>query len=312
MIGFGVPALFLSLLPLWSNFDGCSQAGHWFGYDYGADMMRPMDKNAVYFGGSDPGRFVPTYMAFVESQQPDRWKADWSVYPDETAKRGSAFDRRDVTVITQNALCDTYYANYIRDQYDPRFRPEDVDALREMAGPRQGLSGEAGHLRERRRTGRRAGTSTSTGPTSPRACKQRRPGHARRAPTMSSKSTASWRKRSSRKTRRTTPFTSSKACRSRGCIPTCCPSGLIFKLNPEPLDRRCPPPPSSEDRKFWDAYSQKLLSDPTFRIDSDAILTFGKLAFWHADLYRWRQHGQGAGILAANGPALFARNCRMR
>ncbi len=25
-IAFGVPALFLSLLPLWSNFDGCNQA----------------------------------------------------------------------------------------------------------------------------------------------------------------------------------------------------------------------------------------------------------------------------------------------
>ena len=70
-----------------------------------------MDKNAVYFGGSDPGRFVPTFMAFVESQQDNRWKRE----PD--------FDRRDVTVITQNALCDSYYANYIRTQYDPRFRP---------------------------------------------------------------------------------------------------------------------------------------------------------------------------------------------
>ena len=90
---------------------------------YGADMMRPMDKDAVYFGGTDAGRFVPTFMAFVESQQPDKWKADWSVYPEETAKNGSAFDRRDITVITQNALCDSYYSKYIRDQYDPRFRP---------------------------------------------------------------------------------------------------------------------------------------------------------------------------------------------
>jgi hypothetical protein len=114
VIGFGLPALCLSLLPLWSNFDNCSQAGHWFGYDYGADMMRPMDKNAVYFGGSDPGRFVPTFMAFVESQQ-DVGK------PLEAGAR--IFDRRDVAVITQNALCDTYYNHYIRDQYDPRFRP---------------------------------------------------------------------------------------------------------------------------------------------------------------------------------------------
>jgi len=65
------------------------------------------------------------------------------------------------------------------------------------------------------------------------------------------------------------------------------PSGLIFKLNPEPL-AALPAAAIEEDRKFWDAYSKKLLSDPKFRIDSDAILAFGKLAFWHADLYRWR------------------------
>jgi hypothetical protein len=41
LLGFGMPAVFLSLLPLWSNFDGCSQAGHWFGYNYGADIIGP-------------------------------------------------------------------------------------------------------------------------------------------------------------------------------------------------------------------------------------------------------------------------------
>jgi tetratricopeptide (TPR) repeat protein len=43
-----------------------------------------------------------------------------------------------------------------------------------------------------------------------------------------------------------------------------------------------------QDHKFWDAYSQKLLSDPRFRMDADAILNFGKLAFWHSDLYGYR------------------------
>ncbi len=68
------------------------------------------------------------------------------------------------------------------------------------------------------------------------------------------------------------------------------PSGLIFKLNNEPLTDAdfAARGGVEEDRKFWDAYSKKLLTDPRFRIDSDAILTFGKLAFWHSDLYRWR------------------------
>ena len=40
--------------------------------------------------------------------------------------------------------------------------------------------------------------------------------------------------------------------------------------------------------KFWDAYAAQLLADPTFRVDDDATITFGKLAYNHADLYRWR------------------------
>ena len=52
------------------------------------------------------------------------------------------FDRRDVTVITQNALCDTYYSQYIRQQYDPRFRPKPADytPFEKWLGPRPGLS----------------------------------------------------------------------------------------------------------------------------------------------------------------------------
>ena len=65
------------------------------------------------------------------------------------------------------------------------------------------------------------------------------------------------------------------------------PSGLIFKLNPEPL-KEIPAAAVAEDHKFWDAYSQKLLSNPRFHLDSDATLVFGKLAFWHSDLYRYR------------------------
>jgi len=44
------------------------------------------------------------------------------------------FDRRDVTVITQNALCDSYYANYIRTQYDPRFRPKTWTSFEKWLG----------------------------------------------------------------------------------------------------------------------------------------------------------------------------------
>ena len=115
-LGLGVPALFLSLLPLWSNFDGCNQAGHWFGYDYGADMMRPWTRTRSISAARTPAASCRPTWPSSRASRTARWKHD------------PAFDRRDVTVITQNALCDTYYANYIRDQYDPRFRPRTSSA----------------------------------------------------------------------------------------------------------------------------------------------------------------------------------------
>ena len=286
-IGFGVPALFLALLPLWSNFDACNQAGHWWGYHYGADMMRPMEKNAVYFGGSDPGRFVPTFMAFVESQQDDKWKADWSVYPEETRKRGSAFDRRDITVITQNAICDTYYATYIRDQYDPRYRPKPSDWTpferwlgRDKAYPEVPVTcvsedelvaaweeyRQWPDVQQRIQAGGpliRNGTNDVfdiNGIVAQKIFEKNKKDHT---------------------------FYVEQSVPIQWMYSYLLPAGLIFKLNPEPMDK-LPADAVAEDRKFWDAYSANLLADPKFRVDSDAILTFGKLAFWHADLYRWR------------------------
>ena len=52
-----------------------------------------MTTNAVFYGGTDPGRFVPTYMIY------------------------SAHYRSDVFLITQNALADNTYMNVMRDLY---------------------------------------------------------------------------------------------------------------------------------------------------------------------------------------------------
>ncbi len=285
VIGFGGPALFLSLLPLWSNFDACSQANHWFGYYYGADMMRDMSPNAVYFGGSDPGRFVPTYMAFVESQQPDAWKADWVIYPDIAKKDGHAFDRRDVTVITQNALCDNYYAEYIRDQYDPRFQPKKWTAFekwlgRDEAYPKIPVTcvsndelrecwDEYAHWpdvidrMERGEPELRSGSNDVfdiNGIVAQKIFEKNKKDHT---------------------------FYIEQSVPISWMYPYLLPSGLIFKLNPDPMPK-LPAEAVAADRAFWDAYSQKLLTDPHYRVDNDAVLVFGKLVFWHADLYRWR------------------------
>ncbi len=94
------------------------QGGHDFGYQFGYLMFKPggdypeMDRDAVLYGGTDPGRFVPTYMILVESLAPPRAKTHLPKFPES-----GTFDRSDVYIITQNALADQTYMSYIRDHY---------------------------------------------------------------------------------------------------------------------------------------------------------------------------------------------------
>ncbi len=67
----------------------------------------PMGTNAIFFGGTDPGRFVPTYMIY------------------------SAHVRPDVYLITQNALADNTYMSVMRDLYgDQIWIPSPLDSNR--------------------------------------------------------------------------------------------------------------------------------------------------------------------------------------
>ena len=115
--------LFLTM-PLYSglaHYFKSNQHNHLFGYWFGHDMFTPpfkgphgkpiypeMARNAVLYGGTDPGRFCPTYMIFCESFTP---------HPCQP-KEDQGFDRRDVYIITQNALADPPYLNYIRAHYN--------------------------------------------------------------------------------------------------------------------------------------------------------------------------------------------------
>lgn len=117
--------LLLPLSLIWQNqYDekiinstgGNEQRGHDFGWQFGNYQLRginaireelhpgehpppnpvyppEMGTNAVFYGGTDPGRFVPTYMIY------------------------SAKVRSDVFLITQNALADNTYMNVMRDLY---------------------------------------------------------------------------------------------------------------------------------------------------------------------------------------------------
>lgn len=105
--------LALPLVTYHRNWALCNLRGHDFGYLFGYLMFNPgggydpMERNAVLFGGTDPGRFVPTYMIFCESRVVPRNRF-----------RDKEFDRSDVYIITQNALADNTYMSYIRDHYD--------------------------------------------------------------------------------------------------------------------------------------------------------------------------------------------------
>ncbi|TAN35886.1 MAG: DUF2723 domain-containing protein [Verrucomicrobia bacterium] len=124
-LGLGCAAMLLAWSwPLRTNWALCEQRNHDFGYQFGFRMFYPggdyppMEKDAVLYGGTDPGRFVPTYMIFCESfaEKGSRYVSKF-MEPDLTNKCAT-FDRRDVYIITQNALADGTYMNYIRDHYD--------------------------------------------------------------------------------------------------------------------------------------------------------------------------------------------------
>ncbi len=129
------------LMPVWTvaaHWSENEQRGHLFGFWFGHDMFTPpfrgkdgklkytraereellktpegqkriypeMTRDTILFGGTDPGRFCPTYMIFCESFIPPK------------DRRDPEFDRRDVYIITQNALADGTYLQYIRAHYN--------------------------------------------------------------------------------------------------------------------------------------------------------------------------------------------------
>lgn len=140
--------LIFTSMPVWSGLSHwykSEQRNHWFGYWFGHDMFTPpfvapdgkfsydaklraeamkgkdgdlvypeMARNAIVYGGTDPGRFCPTYMIFCESFIPHNCQP----------VQDQHFDRRDCYLITQNALADGTYLDYLRSQY---FRSQQQD-----------------------------------------------------------------------------------------------------------------------------------------------------------------------------------------
>jgi len=149
----------LPIRSVMSHWYDNEQRGHYYGYWFGHDMFRPpfkdpstgkfiydtkrreellkspqtakfvypeMERDTVLYGGTDPGRFNPTYMIFCESFTPGKRNF-----------MDPEFDRRDVILITQNALADGTYLQYIRAQYN-RSAQIDPPFFTELArGPKE-------------------------------------------------------------------------------------------------------------------------------------------------------------------------------
>ena len=96
----GLCAIFIALLCFLTPFITATE--NWgennqryknFGYIYGEEIMKICKPNTIYYGGTDPGRFVPMYMINVDRFREDCW------------------------LITQNGLADDSYMTVLRDRY---------------------------------------------------------------------------------------------------------------------------------------------------------------------------------------------------
>jgi tetratricopeptide (TPR) repeat protein len=263
------PAIWaLALLPLWPlvmNFSEASQRNHWSGWKYGRDMLANLPKGSVVFGGTDPGRFVPTYLIFGESTLPPSRRID------------PAFDRRDLYILTQNGLSDRHYLAYIRDHYSAD-RPQPRTAFerwlgREHAYPREPLVLPT--LREMQQIRQSS------------AEQARASGEALTPAAINYDALAGVARWIFEKNKARHTFYVEEGFEMRWSYPYAIPDGLLYRLNPTPLDR-IPAGDVRKDFAFWDRYVDELLDDPHFLHDYDAQRSFSRLRLTGATLYEYR------------------------
>lgn len=87
------------------GYDQCSGMAEEYATMFGRDILASMPRGSIYFGGTDPGRWLPT--AFCQSHA----------------------NAEPVFVLTQNALADGLYLKYLREMYGRRIAtPSDDDS----------------------------------------------------------------------------------------------------------------------------------------------------------------------------------------
>ena len=240
----------------------CSQRDHWFGWMFGHDMLKDLPPGSVMVGGSDPGRFVPTYMIFGESGQPAK------------NKRDPSFDRPDLYIITQNALGEKNYMKYLRDQYSSQ-RPALSTAFerwlgRDSAYPPKPLTlpTEYDTVQELLDAAKRQDRELLA--------------ENGRIDVFSAMLRWLWEKN-----RDEHEFFIEESFPIRWTYDYAIPHGLIYKLNRTKLES-LPLETVEKDFAFWRDYSARLLADANFKNDYDAQRSFSKLRQTLANIYRHR------------------------
>jgi tetratricopeptide (TPR) repeat protein len=274
----------LLALPLFTfagSKDTASQKDRWFGWMYGHDMLNDLPAGSVVIGGTDPGRFIPTYMIFGESTQAAR------------NKRDPAFDRRDLYIITQNALGERNYMKYLRDQYTA-VRPKPTNAFERWLGRENIYPSESLILPNEKEVEDlvriAAGEDREIGDS------------ADNTKVFGIILEWIWERNRDRH-----EFFIEESFPIRWTYDYAVPHGLLYKLNKTKLDV-LPAEIVERDFAFWKEYSDQLLSDPNFKSDFDARRSFSKLRQTIANIYRHRGMSAEAERAYREALALWAGN----
>jgi len=247
-----------------------SQRGHWFGWMFGHDMLADLPPDSFVFGGTDPGRFVPTYMVFGESF--------------EKTKRDPNFDRRDLYIVTQNALADTFYNRYIRSHYTTE-RPSEFSWFERLLGRdhtypkeylilphREDIMGIFSDLMRKYQ---------ESGGTIP---------NPQSDPVALNSAVAEWIFLHNRDKNDGTPrhFFVEESFPMQWSYPYAVPHGLCYEIRHDPLPS-LPPGTAEKDLAWWDDYIQNHLeATPGFKNDELAQHSFAKLRNTGGNIYAFR------------------------
>jgi Tfp pilus assembly protein PilF len=204
-------------------------------------------------------------------------------FEDKRNKRDPNFDRRDLYIITQNALADTFYNQYIRNHYstdrpsprgwvdrwlgrDKHFpkaplvlpRQEDIMAIYQAA------------IEKRQRD------SSAVDPNSD--------------PTVLNSLVGEWIWQRNKDQR---AFFVEESFPMEWSYPNAVPHGLCYEIKKDPVPVLNPDLVQG-DMDYWKEYIDHLKKDPRFEDDIDAQRSFSKLRNTGGNIYKWRKMPQAA------------------